>query len=75
MLSTRTSFYLLGAATPFLMKQLRPLAKMVIKGGIVAGNQCQKLVAEARESIEDVAAEASAELASKSNGAKEEDAG
>lgn len=65
MWSSRAFYFGLGVATPFLLRQLRPLAKVVIKGGLVAAGRTQKLVAEARENLEDLAAEASEEVAAR----------
>ena len=61
MWQSRAFFFGLGVATPFLLRQLRPLAKVAIKGGLVAAGHAQKLIAEARENLEDLAAEAKAE--------------
>jgi len=62
MWSSRAFYYGLGVATPYLFRQLRPLAKAVFKGGLVAAGHAQKLLAEARENIQDIAAEASEEV-------------
>jgi hypothetical protein len=59
---------------PFVGGVLKPVTKTVIKGGILAYNGVQVAydkvkvkAAEAVETIEDIAAEAQAELAEKSN--------
>jgi gas vesicle protein len=47
---------------------LRPAAKSVIKGGVVAYKATAEAVSEARESVGDVVAEATSEMARKKTG-------
>src|ERR1051325_2804455 len=59
--------FLLGAAAAAVAKVIgapiaRPVAKGVIKGGIKVGRQVQEWAAEVTEDLQDVAAEATAEL-------------
>jgi hypothetical protein len=67
--SARSSFFwglLSGLAlmmlAPLFGRQLRPLARKGIKGGVVLGKHLQTLAAEVREDLEDIAAEAKSEL-------------
>jgi hypothetical protein len=48
---------------PFVAGILRPLAKAAIKGGLIAYEKAKVLSTEAVESLEDLAAEAKAEVA------------
>jgi uncharacterized iron-regulated membrane protein len=48
---------------PVVGAVLKPLAKAVIKGGIMAYEGAKVSVAETRETIEDLAAEAKSEIA------------
>lgn len=48
---------------PVVGAVLKPLAKAVIKGGIMAYEGAKVSVAETKETIEDLAAEAKAEIA------------
>jgi len=48
---------------PALAGVAKPLAKEIIKGGLVAFEKGKVLVAEAKETLEDLAAEAQAEIA------------
>ena len=48
---------------PALAGVAKPLAKEIIKGGLVAFEKGKVLVAEAKETLEDLAAEAQAEMA------------
>lgn len=58
----RWTFALVGLlAVPGVRRQLRPVAKAVIKAGLVATDQVKELVAEAREQAGDLVAEARAE--------------
>ncbi len=50
------------AVLPVVGAVLKPLAKAVIKGGIMAYESAKLSVAETRETIEDLAAEAKAEI-------------
>lgn len=47
---------------PAVASAVRPLAKASIKGGILLFEKTRELVAEAKESVEDLAAEAHAEV-------------
>jgi hypothetical protein len=47
---------------PVIGSVLKPIAKAVIKGGIMAYEGAKVSVAEAKETIEDLAAEAKAEI-------------
>jgi uncharacterized protein DUF5132 len=66
---TRNVFFL-GAASglavaffaPLFSKQLRPLTRGLVKGGIKMGQQVQKTVVGLKEEFEDIAAEAKAEV-------------
>ena len=48
---------------PIVASVMKPLAKAIIKGGIIAYEGAMVAVAEAKETVEDIAAEAKAELA------------
>lgn len=48
---------------PVLASALKPIAKAVIKGGILAYGKMKESVAETMETVEDLAVEAKAELA------------
>jgi len=50
------------AILPAVSAVMRPLAKASIKGGVLLFEKARELIAEAKESIEDLAAEAHAEL-------------
>src|ERR1041384_8337880 len=59
--------FLLGAAAAGVLKVIggpiaRPIVKGTIKGGIKVGRQVQEWAAEVTEDLQDVAAEANAEL-------------
>jgi hypothetical protein len=70
LLTSKTAIFALGAASvavlnaaiPIVGSLLRPIVKEVIKGGILAGRQIQTLAEEAWQDVEDIAAEAQAEL-------------
>lgn len=47
---------------PVLGAVVRPVLKAAIKGGIILYNKSREIVAEVAESVEDLAAEAKAEL-------------
>jgi hypothetical protein len=49
---------------PFVAGILRPLAKAAIKGGLIAYEKAKVMSSEAVESLEDLAAEAKAEVSS-----------
>lgn len=56
--------YLIGLVTaPLVMKVAKPLLRSTVKTTIEVGLQAKKLAAEAAEDFQDLAAEASAELA------------
>jgi len=80
LLTSKTAMFALGAASvpllnalvPAIGTALRPVLKEVIKGGIVAGRAIQTVAQEAWQDVEDLTAEAQAELNTKeqnSNGA------
>ena len=48
---------------PVFLGILKPMAKAAIKGGLITYQKTKETVAEAMESMEDLAAEAKAELA------------
>ena len=50
---------------PIVAGLLKPVAKAAIKGGLIAYNTVKVTAAETLESLEDIAAEAQAELAEK----------
>lgn len=52
----------LALAAPLLGKQARPAVRGVIKGGILAGRYVQKVSSSLKEDVQDLAAEASADL-------------
>lgn len=74
---SRGSFFLYGTlVSPIVNRAGEPvgttargMAKSVIKGAITAGNAVQKAVLNAKEAIDDIAAEAKSELAGKEAGA------
>jgi len=56
--------YLIGLVTaPLVVKVIKPLARSTAKATIEVGLQAKKLAAEAAEDLQDLAAEASAEMA------------
>ena len=68
--TSKTAIFALGAASvavwnaaaPVVGGILRPLVKETIKGGILLGRQIQTLAEEAWQDVEDLTAEAQAEL-------------
>lgn len=50
-------------AVPIIGSVLKPVAKAMIKGGLIAYESAKVSLAETRETIEDLAAEARAEIA------------
>jgi hypothetical protein len=48
---------------PVMASVMKPLAKAVIKGGLLAYENARIAVAETKETIEDIAAEAQSEMA------------
>ncbi|MEN6441653.1 MAG: DUF5132 domain-containing protein [Syntrophobacter sp.] len=52
------------AIVPALAAVVRPIAKASIKSGILLVEKTRELIAEAKETVEDITAEAHAELAS-----------
>jgi len=50
------------AIAPAVAAVVKPLAKASIKSGILLFEKAQELIAEAKESVEDLAAEAQAEI-------------
>ena len=57
-----------AGAAPLLGKQARPAVRGVIKGGILTGRYVQKIASNAKEDIQDLSAEASADLDAEDNG-------
>lgn len=56
--------YLIGLATaPLVVKIIKPLARSTVKATIEIGLQAKKLAAETAEDLQDLAAEASVEMA------------
>lgn len=49
-------------AAPLVRERMKPFLREVVKKSIIAGVQLQKLTAEAKEDLEDLAAEAAAEV-------------
>jgi hypothetical protein len=76
LLTSKTTIFALGAvsvtvwnvAAPIIGGVVRPLLKEAIKGGILLGRQVQTLAEEAWQDVEDLTAEAKAELDSKTTG-------
>jgi Na+/glutamate symporter len=63
MFTSRAAFFLAGVvAAPALAVVGRPLARGIIKGGIVAKRHLDKMAAEVMEQVQDLAAEAEADL-------------
>jgi len=70
LLTSKTAIFALGAASvavwnvaaPVIGGILRPLVKEAIKGGILVGRQVQTIAEEAWQDVEDLTAEAQAEL-------------
>jgi hypothetical protein len=64
------TFFFLGAASglafaflaPLFSKQVRPWARRIIKNGMKIGQHIQKSAAGMKEELEDIAAEAKAEI-------------
>ena len=56
---------------PLLTKQLRPVVRGAIKGGIVTGRYVQKVAEGVVEDLQDITAEAKAQLAQEQTGASE----
>lgn len=55
---------------PVIAGVLKPVAKSVIKGGLIAYEQAKSATAETMETLEDLAAEAKSELGEKSGSTK-----
>ena len=72
---TKSAIFLLGAATgvaltsatPAVGNIVRPLARETIKGGLLLGRKMRALIDDVREGIEDVTAEAQADLDAESD--------
>lgn len=64
----RIAIYGLGVATPFIFKQCRPVLREVVKAGMIASDRVQGFVGTIREGIQEIAAEARADLAGDRNG-------
>ena len=54
-------------AAPLLNRQARPVVRGVIKGGILAGRYVQKAASGIKEDVQDITAEAKADLDVESN--------
>ncbi len=52
----------LAVAAPLLGKQARPAARSAIKGGIVAGRYVRRVASSMKEDVQDLSAEAEADL-------------
>jgi hypothetical protein len=52
----------LAVAAPLLGKQARPAIRGAIKGGILAGRYVQKVASSVKEDVQDLSAEAAADL-------------
>jgi hypothetical protein len=61
-------------AIPILAQAARPLLKTAIKGGFLAYERASEIVADALETVEDLAAEAKAEVHAELAAAKEDQA-
>ena len=59
----------LKAVAPALGNVARPLLREVVKGGILVGRQVQTVVHEAWQEVEDITAEAKAEMDQPEHGA------
>lgn len=63
MLTNRTLYFLVGVvAAPVLGAITRPLAREIIKGGIILKRQVEKVAAGVKEEMQDLTAEAAADL-------------
>jgi hypothetical protein len=51
-----------AVAAPLLSKQARPALREIMKGGLAAGKYIQKAASNIKEQVEDIAAEAKADL-------------
>jgi hypothetical protein len=51
-----------AVAAPLLSKQARPALREIMKGGLAAGKYIQKTASNIKEQVEDLAAEAKADL-------------
>jgi hypothetical protein len=51
-----------AVAAPLLSKQARPALREIMKGGLVAGKYIQKTASNIKEQVEDITAEAKANL-------------
>ena len=58
----------LKAAAPVLGSVARPLLREAVKGGLLIGRQVQTVVQEAWQEVEDITAEAQAEMDQPQNG-------
>ena len=70
---SRKKLFLWGAASgvgfalfaPLFLEQARPALREIVKGGIKVGKYVQKLSSQIKEDVEDLTAEAKADLAKK----------
>lgn len=82
LLKSKPVVFGLGAASaaswniisPILGNVLRPALKEIIKGGIILQKQVQTIAQEAWQDVEDLTAEAQAEIAAKKNQTDNKDA-
>lgn len=57
--------FLAGVVTaPYVTRALKPVTREVVKGSLLVGHQLQRITAEVREDLEDLAAEAAAGIGS-----------
>ena len=76
-LASRGTIFVMGAASAAVLKAVapaignaaRPLLREAIKGGILLGRQVQTVVQEAWQEVEDITAEAKADIDQPQNGA------
>src|ERR671930_803320 len=76
-LASRGTIFVMGAASAAVLKAVapaignvaRPLLREAIKGGILLGRQVQTVVQEAWQEVEDITAEAKAEMDQSQDGA------
>lgn len=64
----RIAIYGLGLATPFVVKQLRPVLRDVVKAGVIASDRVHGIVGSIRAEIREIAQEARADVSTDLNG-------
>ncbi len=62
------AFFLAPVLAPVVSEIGKPLARRLIREGLLAAHAIRVAAAEARESLDDIAAEAAAEIAQKEQG-------